>query len=343
MAEIGHPRPISVPEPKEVRTTSPLHHDVHTHIQTPVGDHTDGNSKPMTHIGVRKLIEPRREYAGRLWWYAFHQLPKRCDESNVAKYSESSLKHLALQTKNWTSTLNSEWTVRIYFAAKMVLGASIMAQSLDYAISKNLRSVVSYLQYYAVLHSLRAILFTNPHVPWSNGDILTTTHSKTINIAVSTLAHFDRPMSEHVKASVLHLKAFRELISYRAPSSGDHFQKPNLDIHEFCRLFLEIAQLQSELLEASVEKNVTGSFSLDEDVTWHAFQVEIDGFHFPDDEDWYRMGYLARKHPSPTNILHMMSEGHVEDFFGSWCAADGDSRPDLFDPDNDWRILFDVP
>ena len=62
---------------------------------------------------------------------------------------------------------------------------------------------------------------------------------------------------------------------------------------------------------------------------------------FFDREDWHRIGYLARKHPAPLNILHMMSDGHVEDFFGSWCGEDDD--PAAFNPDNDWRILFDVP
>lgn len=297
----------------------------------------------MTHIEVRKLIENRSDYAGRSWWYEFTQLPKQCPAENVTKYSSSLLQHLATKTKNWNSDLNSEWTVRIYFAAKMVLGASIMAQSLEFAASKNLRPVVSYLQYYSVLHSLRAVLFTDPHVLWNDGKILQTTHSKTINVATSTLAHFDREMSEHVKASVLHLKAFRELISYRAPSSGDGFPQPDFDIYEFCRLFLEIAQLQSELLEASIKKNVSEPFPLDEDFTRHVCQVDIDGIHFADEEDRYRIGYLARKHPVPTTILHVMSEGHVEDFFGSWCADNGDAESDAFNPDNDWRILFDVP
>ena len=49
----------------------------------------------------------------------------------------------------------------------------------------------------------------------------------------------------------------------------------------------------------------------------------------------------VRKHPMPTNILHMMSEGHVEDFFGSW--LDQEDSEDGFNPDENWRILFDVP
>jgi hypothetical protein len=288
------------------------------------------------------MIANRTQFANREWWYEFEQLPKLCPEENAARRSENLLHQFALLTKNWNADVNSEWTVRVFYAAKMVLAASVMAQSLKYATTKNLRSVCSYLQYYTVMHSLRAIMFTSPNVAWNDGEILHATHSKTINIACSEIAHFDKQLSEHVKKSVLHLKAFRELISYRAPSSGDKFPTPEFDVYDYSRFFLEIAQFQSELLEASIEKNVTDSFELDEKFTHHVTDVEIDGIQFHDNEDWFRIGYLVRKHPRPTNILHIMSEGHVEDFFGSWCGDDA-QQPDAFNPDDNWRILFDVP
>lgn len=223
----------------------------------------------------------------------------------------------------------------------MVLAASVMAQSLRYAEEKNLRSVTSYLSYYTVMHSLRAIAITSPNAGWNNGELLLMTHSKTINVACDEIAHFNRELAGRVKKAVLHLKAFRELILYRAPSSGDRFPKPDFDIYEYSRYFLEIAQMQSELLEASIEKNVAESFELQGEVISYVTDVEIDDVLFHDKEDWYRLGYLARKHPRPVNILHIMSEGHVEDFFGSWCSDD--EQPDSFDPDEDWQILFDVP
>ncbi|WP_353742576.1 hypothetical protein WHX55_11000 [Pseudomonas fluorescens] len=295
----------------------------------------------MTHIQVRKLLSGRTQYAGRDWWYEFQQLPMLCNENFVSRRAQNLMKQFSLLTKNWSADLNSEWTVRIYFSAKMVLAASVMAQSLRYAEEKNLRAVTSYLSYYTVMHSLRAIAFTSPNAAWNNGEILLMTHSKTINIACDEIANFDRELSGRVKKAVLHLKAFRELISYRAPSSGDRFPKPDFDIYEYSRLFLEIAQLQSELLEASIEKNVTESFELQNEVISHVTDVEIEGINFHDNEDKYRLGYLSQKHPAPTNILHIMSEGHVEDFFGSWCSDD--EQPGSFDPDEDWQILFDVP
>lgn len=295
----------------------------------------------MTHIQVRKLISSPKNYANRQWWYDFQQLPMLCLEENVVKRSQSLTQQFAPLTKNWNSELNSEWTVRVFYAAKMVLAASLMAQSLKYASNKNLRSVSSYLKYYTVMHSMRAVLFTSPNIAWNNGEILQTTHSKTINVACDVIARLDRELSAYIKKAVLHLKAFRELISYRAPSSGDNFPKPEFDVYDYSRFLLEIAQFQSELLEASLEKNVTSSFDLDQNFTQFVTDVEIEGIHFHDNEDWYRIGYLVRKHPRPTNILHIMSEGHVEDFFGSW-ATDSE-QPDMFDPDEDWQILFDVP
>lgn len=295
----------------------------------------------MSHIYVRKIVGDRNEYAGSDWWYEFQTLPSLLDEKVVSRRVQKMMNQLAPITKNWNAELNSEWTVRVYYAAKMVLAASVMAQSLRYAEDQNLRSVTSYLSYYTVMHSLRAIAFTSPNAAWNEGELLLMTHSKTINVACSEISQFNKDLAERVKKAVLHLKAFRELISYRAPSSGDRFLKPDFDIYDYSRCFLEIAQLQSELMEASIDKNVKQSFELQEDIISHVTDVEIEGILFHDKEDWYRLGYLARKHPRPTNILHIMSEGHVEDFFGSWCAED-DSEG-AFDPDEDWQILFDVP
>lgn len=108
-----------------------------------------------------------------------------------------------------------------------------------------------------------------------------------------------------------------------------------------CRLLAEVAQLQSELIEASVLKNAIGSFSLKAEAIDRICKTKIAGINFDDAEDHYRMDYLRPKYPLPTNILHIMSEGHVEDFFGSWCPKD--EEDDQFNPDNNRGILFDVP
>lgn len=295
----------------------------------------------MSHIHTRKLIENRTNYAGRSWIYEFHSIPRYCDEETVAQTSGCLFQKIAPITKDWNDNWNSEWILRIYFAAKMILASSIMAQSLEFAKAKNLRAVISYLDYYTVFNMLRSILLTNPSVSWNNGEILKTSHKKTINVSIDILSQFNKEVANKINTHSTYLKAFRELISYRAPSSGGSFQKTDIDVIEICRLLAEIAQLQSELIEASILKNVKGNFSLKTEAIDHICNNEIDGFTFRDNEDRYRMEYLQRKYPLPTNILHIMSEGHVEDFFGSWCALNKEGGQ--FDPDNNWRILFDVP
>lgn len=75
----------------------------------------------------------------------------------------------------------------------------------------------------------------------------------------------------------------------------------------------------------------------------HACCHQIDGTAECDKEDWYRLDYLRRKCPRPTNIYQMISEGHVEDFFGSWLPDKDATGDDLFNPDENWRILFALP
>jgi hypothetical protein len=143
------------------------------------------------------------------------------------------------------------------------------------------------------------------------------------------------------------LKAYRELISYRAPSTGDSFPKAefDLDLRALCQLLSEMAQAQSELLEVSILKNAKGTYTFLDEYIRQACHTDIDGHSFWDTEDQYRLDYLRRKHPWPTNIMHIMSEGHVEDFFGAWLPKDNneDENKDIFNPDENWRVIFDVP
>jgi len=295
----------------------------------------------VSHIHVSKVLGKHKNYAGRSWYYEFRSIPQNCDESTVAKTCQQLLKKMAPIAADWNDDRNSEWISRIYFAAKMILASSVMAQSLDYAKAKNLRAVIPYLDYYTVLNILRSLLLTSPHAPWNDGKLLSTTHTKTINVATDIISKYNNKLASRAKKYIIYLKAFRELISYRAPSSGDSFPKDDIDVINLCKLLAEIAQLQSELIEASILKSVTQKFSLKSESINRICMVNIDGITFYDQEDHYRMDYLRRKYPLPTNILHIMSEGHVEDFFGSWCPKD--EKEDQFNSDGNWRILFDVP
>jgi hypothetical protein len=297
----------------------------------------------MSHIIVKKAIGDQINFAGHNWWYHFRILPKLFEESSVKTYVQQLSKAYSKLAKSWNDDLNSEWICRIYLGLKMVLSTSVMLESLEYAERKNLRVVIPYLEYYCALSGLRAIVFTSTIAAWDDGEIIKLTHKKTINVAGDVLAKLDQKLAGKVKQQVLHIKAYRELISYRAPSSGDSFSKINIGLStvDLCQMLVEVAQLQSEVLEASVIKHTKGNFSFKEDYMRQICMTEIDGISFWDDEDAHRLGYLERKYPFPTNILHMMAEGHVEDFFGSWCAKE-ETDKDVFNPDENWRIIFDV-
>lgn len=290
------------------------------------------------------MLGAQKEFAGRKWWYEYSILPDLFDDKSIKEYAEQLSKTYAKITKSWNDDLNSEWISRIFLASKMILSSSVMLQSLEYAESKNLRIVNAYLEYYSILMALRAMVFTSPLTEWNNGEMIKLQHKKTINIAGDILAKLDKQLAVEIKENVLHLKAYRELISYRAPSSGDSFHKSEASINaiDICRMLVEVAQLQSEVLESSFHKNAIGEFTFKKDYIKQVCHSEIEGNVFWDEEDAYRIDYLKRKHPIPTNICHTMSEGHVEDFFGSWCDKD-ESVNDVFDPDDNWRIIFDVP
>ena len=92
-------------------------------------------------------------------------------------------KHHKNINNSMTINLNSEWITRNYLSSKMILSATVMLTSLEYAIKKNLKMTVPYLYYYALITCCRALIYANPHNEWKeNSDFLTMSHSKIINL-----------------------------------------------------------------------------------------------------------------------------------------------------------------
>lgn len=303
----------------------------------------------MSHILIRKLTSSRNKFAGKDWYYEFGAELNSLDENLVIKYIRKKQAQFAKLTKSWDDNLNTEWVCRIFFAAKMILTASLMLENLEYSKEKNLKICVPYLQYYSLLYSLRSLLFVLPEQKWNNSEFIRQTHKKTINVTCQEVSKIDPNWSNDVNErppvikQLLRLKAFRELLSYRAPSDGGRLEDYDKDILPLCRMPVEIAQMVSEILEESLRKNVPGSYKptlIAEELT-NVFETTIEDESFFDEEDYYRISYLIRKYPFPTNILHMISEGHVEDFFGSWCPNNDEDG--VFNPDENWNILFNFP
>lgn len=52
---------------------------------------------------------------------------------------------------------------------------------------------------------------------------------------------------------------------------------------------------------------------------------------------------ILRKWNQPFSVINTMSEGWVEDFFGAWSAEDCQQDVDVFNPDENWHLIFPVP
>lgn len=296
----------------------------------------------MNSIITAKSVSERKRFAGRDWFYDFRELTDTFDEAACVKVTRALAQRYATLTREWSKERNSEWICRIYLSAKMILAASLQLEASQYASEKNLRAVNPYLAYYSVLSLMRAIVFTLPEQEWNDGHIIKLSHSKILNLAIDHIACFDKAKADSIKQTILNLRAARELISYWHPTSGDQNIKTK-DVIKISILLSEVAQFNSEMLESSILKRADKiTFEFLDSYIDRLSKTYLHGHVFFDREDSYRLGYLKRKYPAPPNILHIMTEGHVEDFFGAWSARNEDSSGG-FDPDENWRIIFNIP
>ncbi len=281
-------------------------------------------------------------YANREWWYDFREIPSVLNEEKCGMVVANMLTRYSKITKNWSPKLNSEWLCRAYLAAKLIMQATLTINSMHYAQEKNLRVVVPYLRYYSSLSLIRAIVLMLPEQSWNNGRIITLSHEKVLNIVAAHIAEFDSNFSSFIKHSIQSLKASRELISYRAPSSGDETIPDVKQFLGMCTFLGELAQLDSELIEISINKNADPkAFLLLPGYLYELSNVSIGPHTFGDTEDAYRLDYFSRRQSHMLNILFLMREGHVDDFFGAWAAPE--ETEDAFDPNEMNGVIFDIP
>lgn len=298
----------------------------------------------MSSIYVAKVLSSSHKFANRNWHYDFRKLPCLCDEDLCQKNAQGISQQYSKITKKWDTEKNSEWICRIYLSAKMVLNSTLQLMSLDHAHQQNLRSVSPYLKYYSVLSALRCLVFTLPAILWENGGIAEHTHTKTINIAFDYFAKFNKQSANALKKEVMLLKAQRELIAYRAPTSGDYGINEDLDIPTLCTIFVELAQFNSEILENSIHKHASNdAFVFNNKYIQELSTISVSGMSFHDKEDWYRLDYLRRKWPTPPNILHIMTEGHTKDFFGAWEPEEENEEVFSTGAPCEWQGIFDIP
>lgn len=227
----------------------------------------------------------------------------------------------------------------------MILNATALWNSLEFAQEVGLRAANSYFAYYSVLSLLRGVVFMLPNA--REGDLpglMAMSHTATINLAYDWLAHIDQGAAKRLKHATQRLKAERELIAYKAPASADLNIEFVPNLLEILIPLAELAQFTSEILEASLAKHATSaSFQVLEKHILSIAVVDIDGFVFEDRDDLVRLDYVRRKICRPYEISSFMHKGLVEDFFGSWDGDEEKGEQFTNGGPSNWIAIFDVP
>ena len=284
------------------------------------------------------------QHAGRTWAYSYRKLFELCSEKELAKIAGRIAAQYAKLTKDWTCERNSEWSCRMYFTTKMILNATVLLNSLEFARTSGLRAANPYFEYYAALSLLRGLVYTIPTEDWNSGELMAISHTRAINVAFDWVAKFDRSLAAEMKTTALQLKAQRELIAYKAPASGDKNLGANYDLTDFLTILAEVAEFNSELLEASITKNADpASFEVLDEHIHQIATVAVEGFTFSDDEDYWRLGYVQRKTRRPYHLGLFMHPGQSEDFIGAWDGDEDAGEAFSNGSPSNWQAIFDVP
>lgn len=277
-------------------------------------------------------------------YFDYVNIDLKFTDKEVNKNIESLRMKFLKLTKIWNEELNSQWVARDYIAVKMILSSSILLSSVEFANEKNLRIVEPYLIYYSLLNCSRAVILTSPFSEWNNGEIFSMTHKKTINIVGDIISKYNKKTGKNTKEFIDWAREYREIFSYKFPANGLTEHHLSLDdTIDICKLLCEIAQLQSKVLENAVTKNIKAEFNLDWDILSVGYEYGGENFQFIDREDGYRLDYITRKQRRPYALHLTMTEGMVEDFFGSWYPKDNSNLEEVFNPDANWQIIFPVP
>ncbi len=289
----------------------------------------------MNQFAVRKIVEGNFRYS---------KLNEYLEERDLEKGRKKLSKNFKTQTDNWDIKKNSEWVLRNYLATKMIMSSTVMLTSLEFGKERNLRVTEPYLIYYSLLNVARAVMFTNPNAEWKNGELINSSHSKTLNILGDAIGQFNKDKGEHIKDLLERAKEYRELFSYKFPANGiNDFAVELSEAINICSFLAEFAQFQSEILEVQNFSKENLEQNLDREILKKGFLYKGKKHEFLDDEDWYRLDYIVRKQPFPVSLYFTLSEGMVEDFFGAWYPYDDDENDENYNPDTNWSLIFPMP
>lgn len=286
----------------------------------------------------------------------------------VAKFSEDNYQQFLKQCKNSNGALemssekNAEWIIRTYSATKMILAATLLLNSAEYAMQKNIMVSVPYLLYYAAFSACRAFLYVSAYGSANNLEsLIEVNHSKLLEIVPDLIkSHFDKLLGSKIHEQLYYLRGQRELFSYKFPATGIRDKIQFDEVIDLCGLLAELAELASRQIQKVFEKkflNTNEKFYLAQQ-TWmkpdntildrlYCYSIKKpngkDSVQWVDQDDWYRVDYINRKVKYPVSILFTMTEGMVDDFFEAWCADENIQDDDTFDPETNWNLIFPIP
>jgi hypothetical protein len=277
--------------------------------------------------------------------FPYDAIPAACPEVSVLSYRDRVRARFTTFAKAWQPRDNSEWMLRNYLAAKFLMASSLLLSSEAYAERKGLHVTRPYLVYYGLFQACRAFMLSVPFQEWRSGDLLRASHDKIANVVTDELRHIDGPLAQRIGQRLLDARSLRELFSYSFPGGGlSSITYPaSLDFTEavhIATLLGELAQLNSEALDAALDKHVSETPGFDVQYLLDAALYKtVDGQTIVDQEDLYRVKQLMRNVPRPTNIWSQTREGMIEDFTDNWSGGE-DSENDAFDADEAWRLIF---
>jgi hypothetical protein len=116
----------------------------------------------MSQADARRITEGSHDAFGRRWWYEYTTLPQWVDDARALEFVRRVEALIGRCCANWTDYNTSEWCIRHYSAARLILSSTVPARSLHYANSHNLRMLIPHGAYYVTYSALRSMVLASP-------------------------------------------------------------------------------------------------------------------------------------------------------------------------------------
>ena len=297
------------------------------------------------HIGPMISDDDIRAATGSGYCIGYRALRSEATLEQMQNYCKSTKALFVPIAKAFTPDDNSRWLLRHYLAVKFASASALMAGSALYAYEHNLMMAVPYFNYYTLLNACRAYVMTAPQMVWDGQKTVEMTHEKVLNCAADYMRNLDPDRRMQWRDQMRKYRDQRTLFSYRFPLSGPDFVgRAALDptpAIALAQLVAELGALNSECFDAVLEKHVDENIAVS-DLDDHdlARLYKLAGEDEADYADLHRFGKLRRhwRRVSPLHVL--VSDGMMDDLFGSWTNPDQEDDDGGFNPDECSNLIL---